>query len=387
MKPAVLFVDDTENILQGLRRNLRTMRDEWDLHFALSGAEALKLMSETHIDVIVSDIRMPGMDGAALLKQVSALYGHTIRMVLSGQCDEDALTTLLEVSHQYMAKPLDTATIVAAIKPILAVKASLQDQGLAKFITGIASLPSLPSLHESIVTALREDHPVKDIENLLLRDISLVAKIFQVMNSSYFGANRDINTLAYVWELLGLERIKTLILGGHIIAPLEKALEGDPFITDLWNLSLMTARIARLIAKAEDLPQKTCDKAWVAGLLHAIGALILHEYRRQKKGAVDVSDLLNPDAPSAYPCVGGFLAVLWGLPRDIRHVILHHAAPEKAGDDGDKTLLAIIHAARVFAHVKMNPSASETEYLNENFLRQAGVFGKFESWKAEAETI
>ncbi len=389
MKSAVLFVDDNENILQGLRRNLRPMHQEWELHFAVNGIEALKVMKEVHIDVVVSDIRMPGMDGAALLKQTRELYGHTVRLVLSGQCEEEALTTLLDVSHQYMAKPLDTAAIISTIKPILAAKARLQDEDLKKFITGLAALPTLPSLHGAIIAALQEAHPTtQGIENLLLRDISLVAKIFQVMNSSYFGTSRDINTVAYVWELLGLERIKTLILSGHIIAPIEKALEGDPFMTDLWGLSLLTARIARLIAKSENLPQKTCDKVWVAGLLHAIGAVILYEYRRQKTGTADCSDILDAKVPQdSYPLAGDFLALLWGLPQDIRYVILNHAEPEKAGDDGDKSVLSLIHVARALAYAKRNPDAPETAYLNEDFLRQANLLDKLEIWKAAAENI
>ena len=384
MKLAVLFVDDNENILQGLRRNLRPMHQEWDLHFAGGGAEALKIMNAVRIDVIVSDIRMPGMDGVALLKETKEIHGHTVRFVLSGQCEEDSLTTLLEVSHQYMAKPLDTAAIISTIKPILDSKARLFDEDLKKFITSLSSLPSLPSLHEAIIAELQGPHPTtQGIENLLLRDISLIAKIFQVMNSSYFGPSRDINTIAYVWELLGMERIKTLILNNHIIAPLEKSLEDDPFVNDLWRLSLTTARMARLIAKSENLPQKACDKVWVAGLLHAVGAVVLYMYRRQKSTTLESADLLDAGVPhDSYPLVGEFLALLWGLPRDIRYAIMNHAAPDKADDTGDKGVLAITHAAWAFAHAKKYPDTQGTVYLNDGFLRQENVFDKIEHWKA-----
>ena len=389
MKSAVLFVDDNENILQGLRRSLRPMHQEWDVCFAGNGTDALKIMREQHIDVIVSDIRMPGMDGADLLRQVRDSYGHTVRLVLSGQCEEDVITKLLEVSHQYMAKPFDAAVIILTIKSILASRSRLHDEGLKKFITGLAALPTLPQIHKEIVKELSTAQPVvRNVENLFLRDISLVAKIFQVMNSSYFGASQDINTVAYVWEILGLERIKSLILNDHIIAPLNVTLENDPFIREQWEYSLMTARIARLIAKSENLPQKTFDKAWVAGLLHAIGAVILYEYQRQKTGVVDCGNLLDAARPQdSYPEAGGFLSLLWGLPRDICYVILNHAAPEKAGGDGDRNILAIIHVARALALNRKNPDKPETSYLNENFLRQMQMFDKLDSWKNMIDTI
>src|SRR5438477_1546624 len=67
MAQQILFVDDEERVLEGLRRMLRPMRDEWDMTFATSGAEALEVLARSHPDVIVSDMRMPGMDGAQLL--------------------------------------------------------------------------------------------------------------------------------------------------------------------------------------------------------------------------------------------------------------------------------------------------------------------------------
>lgn len=389
MKAAVLFVDDNENILQGLRRNLRPMHQEWDINFANGGIPALKIMQEKHIDVVVSDIRMPGMDGSELLKQVKELYGHTIRMVLSGQCEEEVIIKLLGVSHQYMAKPFDTGTLISSIKGMLAARSQLQDEGLKKFITSLTALPSVPRIHEKIIAELKAASPVtQTLEDLFLRDISLAAKIFQVMNSSYFGTNQDINTIAYVWELLGLEKIKALIIDGHIIAPLDKRLESDPFIQELWDSSLTTARIARLIAKSENLPPKMSDKAWVAGLLHAVGAVILYTYQLHSAGSVDHSKLLDAANPqNAYPLVGGFLAFLWGLPQDIRFAILHHAEPRKAGDAGDKNILAIVHVAWALAHTRKNPPQPETAYLDQEFLSQTNALDKLQKWKMASAMV
>ena len=74
----VLFVDDEDNVLQGLRRMLRDMRRDWVMEFAASGEEGLRALEASHFDVVVSDMRMPGMDGAALLGVLGALIAIPI---------------------------------------------------------------------------------------------------------------------------------------------------------------------------------------------------------------------------------------------------------------------------------------------------------------------
>jgi DNA-binding NtrC family response regulator len=89
-KPKVLFVDDEPRILDGLRRSLRAKRGEWDMSFAPGGEPALEVLAGAPHDVIVSDMRMPGMDGAELLTRVSTLYPEVARVVLSGQAEAEA---------------------------------------------------------------------------------------------------------------------------------------------------------------------------------------------------------------------------------------------------------------------------------------------------------
>ena len=69
----ILFVDDESMVLDGLRRMLRGMRNEWEMEFAASGHEALKILDSKQFDVIVTDMRMPGMDGCQLLNHVKEL--------------------------------------------------------------------------------------------------------------------------------------------------------------------------------------------------------------------------------------------------------------------------------------------------------------------------
>ena len=89
MKKSLLFVDDDPFILDALRRQLRRYRNEWDVEFASGGSAALELMEQQSFDIVISDMRMPEMDGAELLTEVMRRHPRTVRIVLSGQSERE----------------------------------------------------------------------------------------------------------------------------------------------------------------------------------------------------------------------------------------------------------------------------------------------------------
>ena len=80
----ILFVDDENNILDGIRRLLHADRKRWDMEFAIGGEAALRACEAGRFYVVVSDMRMPGMDGATLLGHIRDLYPSTARLILTG---------------------------------------------------------------------------------------------------------------------------------------------------------------------------------------------------------------------------------------------------------------------------------------------------------------
>jgi CheY-like chemotaxis protein len=85
MKKRILFVDDQSAMLLVYELALKHMADEWQLFFAANGVEALQLMARTPIDVVVSELCLPRMDGVQFLNEVALRYPHTIRFVLSAR--------------------------------------------------------------------------------------------------------------------------------------------------------------------------------------------------------------------------------------------------------------------------------------------------------------
>ena len=103
----VLFVDDEPKVLEGLRRMLRAYRREWTMEFCEGAEQAMAAMAREHFDVVVTDMRMPGMDGAELLTRVRDQYPDTVRIVLSGQSEQERILRAVGPAHQYLSKPCD----------------------------------------------------------------------------------------------------------------------------------------------------------------------------------------------------------------------------------------------------------------------------------------
>jgi len=99
----ILFVDDDQLTLEILRKMLSGMCGEWDIHFTDNGPEALLLLTESDFEVIVSDMRMPEMDGTELLKKVREKHPDMVRIILSAFSDHKAIMRTVRLAHQYIS--------------------------------------------------------------------------------------------------------------------------------------------------------------------------------------------------------------------------------------------------------------------------------------------
>lgn len=115
MTEKVIFVDDEDHILQSMKRQLRK---RFEVFTALGGREALEIMKENGpFAVIVSDMRMPAMDGIQLLSEVKTLYPDTVRMMLTGNADQETAIEAVNKGQifRFLNKPCPTSTLVTSI--------------------------------------------------------------------------------------------------------------------------------------------------------------------------------------------------------------------------------------------------------------------------------
>ncbi|MBL8950110.1 MAG: response regulator [Myxococcaceae bacterium] len=114
----VLFVDDEPLILAALKSALRSMRGEWQMTFAEGPVCALEAMAEAPFDVVVTDMRMPGMDGAELLRRVAAQWPKVGRVLLTGYADAAALERARDVAQLMLDKPCTTNALREALEDV-----------------------------------------------------------------------------------------------------------------------------------------------------------------------------------------------------------------------------------------------------------------------------
>lgn len=136
----VLIVDDEHLVLSGIRRAL--FNSGWKMSFANSALHALEKMSKYSFDFVVTDMRMPGMDGAQLLEKISDQYPSSVRIMLSGYSDYEAVKRATFVAHQWFSKPCDPKKLQVELNRINGIRDSLPNKNIQDIVGNIKSLPT-----------------------------------------------------------------------------------------------------------------------------------------------------------------------------------------------------------------------------------------------------
>ena len=385
----VLFVDDEPNVLAGLRRMLRSMDPGWELRFCNSGEEALAALEREPHDVIVTDMRMPGMDGALLLDEVSRLYPHVIRIVLSGQANQESILRAVGPAHQYLSKPCDAETIKAKLRQTVGLRRALSNPSLEALIAQLHDLPSVPSVYVELIEIIRSDRAnVHQIGEVIERDAAMTAKVLQLVNSAYFGVHGQITTAAQAVQLLGLDLVRTLMLSAHVFSRLNEAAMRRFHLTTMWQHSMTVSRLAKAIGGVERVSHAAASEAMTAGILHDVGRIILasclaDRYAELIQDAVAEKRSLVEAEQQALGCthaeVGAYLLGLWGLPDAIRLAVAFHHRPSDAGVF-ELGPLALVHVADAIAKEAAEPVDSGGA-LDTAFLESLGVTARFDTWR------
>ena len=167
----ILFVDDQENVLSALRRMLHGRRDKWQMQFANSGQEAIELLEQQPFDVVVTDMRMPGIDGAELLARARERWPSTVRIVLSGQSEPERILRSMETTHVYLSKPCDANRLTSVVTQSSILRDRLRDADMKRMVSQIAGAPCQVSVYEELVEKLNE--LVKKDKGLIISHLEL----------------------------------------------------------------------------------------------------------------------------------------------------------------------------------------------------------------------
>jgi putative nucleotidyltransferase with HDIG domain len=355
----LLFVDDEPRILQGLQRQFRGMRHEWEMHFCDSGAAALAFMEEKPVEVIVSDSMMPVIDGAQLLTEVARCHPDTTRLVLSGHADRESVLRLVGPAHQYISKPCGTEELHAAIARAFALRDLLSNAQLKSLVAGVRSLPVLPELHQQLSVELtREEPSMERVGEIISQDVGMMTKMLQLVNSAFFGLPEPAATPTDAVLFLGLTTVRALVLSLQIFSKFDTRAIRNFSPENLAHHCHETAVVAKKIAQMQKCENKMGEQCFLAGMLHDVGQLILASEMPERYGPIlraaresrqPLWELEMREFGATHAEIGAYLLGLWGLPNPVVEAVALHHRPAECASRGFSPAIAV-HAADALVH-------------------------------------
>jgi putative nucleotidyltransferase with HDIG domain len=385
----IVFVDDEPSALQAMQRALHGMRTEWSMVFASSGAAALDELAKTPADVVVSDMRMPGMDGWQLLREVKRIYPQMVRLVLSGHADPSSIMRTVGVAHQYLAKPCEIAALKAAISQTHMLRHLLSSARLAQLVGRVEMLPSAPKAFQEILGCLQQPTAsVADAARIIGRDAAMTANVLKLVNSAFFGSRQPVTTANRAVAFLGLDTLGALVLGhGVFKGGVSTGIAGFS-LERLWQHSLDTAVAARTVALYEKLSPARAEEAFLAGMLHDVGKVV---FATRPVAATDDPAASAKEAAAQMEAhhaeVGAYLLGLWGLPNSIVEAVAFHHSPSQTADDG-LSLPRLTHIADRLVHQRNAEHAGPFERcLEPKLLEALDLMDRWPEWLAALDSL
>lgn len=333
-KETILCVDDELEILHALRRDFR--HAPFDVFYASSAKEALEILQREEIDLLITDMVMPEIDGHDLLSEVKEKFPGVTCVILSGYTESEAAYKALAkgLAKAFFNKPWEKETLLSYVGQILTIKESLQDSRLRDIVNSASYLPTLPERHQRVLSLIAEDQDMQRIAEVIEEDPSLTSAVLKLANSVFYAQRRPVTSVQRALVVLGLNALREAIIS---IAVFE-SLRGGSFVREAFERATLCNRFVAYLHKelfGEGLPEAYS----VAGLLHDIGRLFIlvqlpEEEKRIGEKVNSGGDLLQAEESVlgiSHARLGGYLLNLWNLPYPVIEVAMYHHDPLAPG--------------------------------------------------------
>ncbi|HCC08154.1 MAG TPA: response regulator [Clostridiales bacterium] len=380
----ILFVDDEEQILVSIVRLFRTT--QYEVFTASDGEKALDILKIEKMDIIISDMRMPFMDGYELLSKVKELYPKIIRVVLSGYADEKLIFNAIQknIAKLFIIKPWDNEELLNVVKQIFETENAINNSNLLMHINNIEELPTINANYQRIISLIQNDADIDDITHEIEKDQAIALKVLHIANSAYYGIRTG--SVKQAVSYLGFQNINNLIVSTSIIDTLNNSGVSKTNCDVLWKHAFVTNKIVNFIF-SRFLSKKLSELSNTAGLLHDVGKIFLYKCfgekyesldRKSKKEDLDIFELEKVILGITHEEAGGYLLKWWELPHSIVEAAFFHHRPT---DERviDKELVCAVHIADKYSWDIINGKYSHC------FNEEAFTYLKIDRIKFEEE--
>jgi HD-like signal output (HDOD) protein/CheY-like chemotaxis protein len=350
----LLFVDDAPEILSAIKRSF--FDTEYEVLTAENGTDALAVMEAGDISLVVSDLRMPDMDGYQLLSAIKRSYPKVIRILLSGYADERIVMKALKknVAKVYLLKPWDNDVLLKLINQLIDTETLLGSRDLLSLINNMEELPTIKSSYRHILSLIDQDAEIPEIIRAIETDQSIASKILHIANSAFYGLRTG--SVAHAVKYLGLNAMRSLVMTTPIVDAAGATEPAKQLAGQQLQIAMKANMMINLIYE-RFLHKKVEEMANIAGLLHNVGKTLLLSVYQQRyltvlagalEGGLDITQAERDAFQVSYPEAGGYLLQWWDMPFPLVEAAVYHNNPfdERVVN---RELLMAIHIAKKYA--------------------------------------
>lgn len=376
--PRVLFVDDEAKVLNSLRRGLRQQCADWQFEFCTSTQDALSLLADFDPWVVVSDKRMPEMNGIDFLRTVSQKSPEAIRVLLTGDTSTEVALEMADVAHILIAKPCELEIFVRMLQRVKCIRTLPIPKSLRHQLGALEHIPLVPKLYQQLLECLKSNtSDTRDVARIVNQSPYILAKLLQLANSSFLGFRRPVSNTDEMIVRLGIELTKNLVFCFGVF---EKCGMGDNQVRDQLSSEAMdVALLCRELSVSSGCDSGENDDAFLLGLLHNIGKLISTATNIQR--SADDADIF----PLIEDVVGAYMLAIWEFDSVFVNAVLYQNIPEKA--EQKTSLCCRLHVAKIVNNArKLKISAlDDLSGLNLPLLQSQGLLHEMISWITHVE--
>jgi len=348
-KISILVVDDEPSILKAVRRVL--IPERFNVFTAESGFEGLEILKEERIDLVISDYKMPKMNGFEFLKKVKNEYPNVYRIILSGYIEEGIVADgiLRGIASTFIGKPWEGDALINKIKQISSIYMTINDEKLTQYINSIEKLPSLPETYREVSHAMENNASAKQLEDIIKKDISLATEILHIANSIFYGSYKTLS-LRQAIVRIGSLQLKNLILF-NTMKNLSYTEVQKPHVRKLFNAAFVASKYYSSIYEAI-FGEKLSVNYEAIPLLYNIGKVLLLRFDFQNffkitnnlrkenfysfsKSEDEIKNIIN------HRDLGAYFLCSWNLPEIFIESSLFYTTPEKSSNEYKKEIKAL----------------------------------------------
>lgn len=358
MDKRILFVDDEISILRAIRRAF--FNSNFTIFIGNSAHEGLEILKDNEVDIVVSDVKMPEMDGITFLTEVKRLYPNIDRIILSGFVERDSVLRAIVsgVAFDYITKPWDNDVLFDKLEYILLMRERLSNRGLVTFLNSIETLPKTGDTFEKFFKAVEENRSIRELTELAEKDVAISTKVLQLVNSAFY-AKTKVGSIEQALEIIGVSGIKHILLFSTLK---EKTTIDDKQLEELQKFNDLINKTCKLFVRIYEVEkgEKPPQEYYMLGMVTYIGKIILLSYFSEKYFEIKTKLAENRDmtfweaqlslefGDCTHVEIGAYFLSLWNFPLIYFQVILNYMTPYTAPEE-IRDVIYILNLAKKYA--------------------------------------